>query len=159
VAKRVLDRFAGEHDTALYAVLGDFNDTERSPWIAPLTQLKQLVDVVAQTRQLDDRWTYYWRTKGRVQQLDHILASKALAARVTKSHITRAGLAYRALNAAGGALPKEVTVTHFDDDGVTPGAAQATPDKKIPFEFDRYEPIFADVGNNVSDHCPVKIWI
>jgi endonuclease/exonuclease/phosphatase family metal-dependent hydrolase len=154
----VAERFKGDHNTALYAVIGDFNDTEESPWIAPLLRSPHLVNVLAQTRPGEDRWTYYWRARGRVQQIDHVLASKALAARVTKTHIARAGLAYRALNKAGEALPKEVTVTHFDDDGVTPQPPIVTADEKVPFGFERYAPIFENVGNNISDHCPVKVW-
>jgi endonuclease/exonuclease/phosphatase family metal-dependent hydrolase len=158
VANYVEERFKGQHGTALYAVIGDFNDTEESPWVAPLLQSPLLVDVVAQTRPVNDRWTYYWCAQGRVQQIDHVLASKALAARVTMTHIERTGLAYRALNRAGETLPKEVTVTHFEDDGVTPKPSIVTADEKVPFGFGRYAPIFENVGNNISDHCPVKVW-
>jgi endonuclease/exonuclease/phosphatase family metal-dependent hydrolase len=158
VAKRVLERFKEQHDTALYAVVGDFNDTEESPWVAPLTTMKQLVDVIATTREPDDRWTYYYRAKGRVQQIDYILASKALAARVRKTHITRAGLGYREVNAEGEVLPKAVTLVHLEEDGVTPVSNETTPSEKIPFTFERYEPVFDDLSNNISDHCPVKVW-
>jgi endonuclease/exonuclease/phosphatase family metal-dependent hydrolase len=158
VTERVLERFKGQHDTALYAVIGDFNDTEESPWVTPLTKLKQLVDVIAATREPDDRWTYYYRSQGHVQQIDYILASKALAARVTKTHITRAGLGYRALNANGEPLPKTVTLVHLEEDDVTPSGNGTTPSKKVPFTFDRYEPILDDLSNNISDHCPVKVW-
>jgi hypothetical protein len=29
---------------------------------------------------------------------------------------------------------------------------------KVPFGFERYAPILENVGNNVSDHCPIKVW-
>lgn len=158
VEKLVRARFDGQHDSALYAVVGDFNDTEESPWIKPLVKSDLLVDLIEKTREPDDRWTYYWKAKGRVQQIDYILASKALAAKVRKSYIARSGLAYRELNADGELLPKQVTLTHFEKDDVTPEPSSRTPDRKVPFQFERYSPIFDDVGNNVSDHCPVKIW-
>lgn len=158
VAQRISQRFKGQLDTALFAVVGDFNDTEESPWVAPLVQSRHLVDVIAATREPDDRWTYYYRAKNCVQQIDYFLASKALAARVTKTHIVRAGLGYRALNAKGEPLPKEAKLVHLEDDGVTPKSTSATAIRKLPFAFDRYEPIFADVSNNISDHCPVKVW-
>jgi hypothetical protein len=41
------------------------------------------------------------------------------------------------------------------DDAAAPSL---TPDQKLPFQFVRYAPILDDVTNNVSDHCPVKIW-
>lgn len=158
VADLVSQRFKSTMNRALFAVVGDFNDTEESPWIKPLLASNQLVNVIAATRPVDDRWTYYWKAKGRVQQIDYILASKALAARVKKSHIERAGLGYRQVNAQGDALPRAVTLTHFEEDDVTPKPRGSTPPRKIPFVFDRYEPILDDVSNNVSDHCPVKIW-
>jgi len=34
----------------------DFNDTEESPWLSPLLSSKLLVDVLARTRPVDDRW-------------------------------------------------------------------------------------------------------
>ncbi len=158
VQKLVRARFKGQHSKALYAVVGDFNDTEESPWVKPLVKSSLLTDVVAPRVNPDDRWTYYWRSKGRVQQIDFILASEALAKRVGAAHIERSGLAYRTLNADGEILPKKVTLVHFEDDGVTPKPSSATANKKIPFPNVRYTPIFDDVSANISDHCPVKIW-
>ncbi len=158
VAKLVKERFAGKHDTALYAVVGDFNDTEESPYLAPLLDSSLLVDTLAETRDPNDRWTYYWRAKGRVQQIDYILASRALAKRIQGSHIERAGLGFRQLSQDGLILPKQVTLTHFEDDGSTPRPRGATADEKIDFPTERYEPILENVSNNISDHCPVTVW-
>jgi len=98
------------------------------------------------------------RAKGRVQQIDYILASKALAASITKTHIERAGLGYDKLGATGDLLPRQVTLTHFEDDGATPVPKKVTPTKKLDFQFERYEAILENWGNCISDHCPVKVW-
>jgi endonuclease/exonuclease/phosphatase family metal-dependent hydrolase len=158
VSDLVRARFADAHDKALYAVVGDLNDTDESPWLKPLLGTRMLHDVVADTRPREDRWTYYWRAKGRVQQIDYILASRALASRVKRTHIARSGVPYRELSTTGQVLPEQVTLSHFDDDGVTPRPRVVTPDTTVPFRFDRYPAILEDVGNNVSDHCPVKVW-
>ena len=50
VQKLLESRFKGERDSALYAVVGDFNDTEESPFLKPLLRSKRLVHVIAQTR-------------------------------------------------------------------------------------------------------------
>jgi endonuclease/exonuclease/phosphatase family metal-dependent hydrolase len=159
-AERVLalvrQRFRGEHDTALYAVVGDFNDVPSSPSLAPLLRSDLLVDVLARHRASDDRWTYYWRAEGRVQQIDYVLASKALAARVAatrlKTHIERRGLGYRTVNRSGLVLPNEVRLTHCDN--VPP----TIPDQRLPFRFTRYPAVLAEPASNISDHCPVKVW-
>jgi endonuclease/exonuclease/phosphatase family metal-dependent hydrolase len=159
VSKLVKDRFAGKHDSALYSVVGDFNDTDQSPYLAPLLESPNLVDAIAETRDPDDRWTYYWRSKGRVQQIDYVLASRALARRIEGSHIERSGLGYSSISKMDdGVLPKQVTLTHFEDDDTTPRPRGSTPDKKIAFPEVRYAPIFDEVANNISDHCPVVVW-
>jgi hypothetical protein len=55
-------------------------------------------------------------------------------------------------------LTKEVTVTHFEDDGVTPKPPNGTADEMVSLGFERYAPIFENVGSDISDHCPVKVW-
>jgi endonuclease/exonuclease/phosphatase family metal-dependent hydrolase len=168
VARIVRSRFKGsDRSTALYAVIGDVNDTPESPWTRALDGMPELVDVIARHRPADDRWTYYWRAKGRVSQIDRILASKALARRIDavararparKPYIGHSGLAYRELNAQGEILPEEVTVTYFEPDAATPTPATFTAAGKVPFRFPRFEPILDDISNNTSDHCPVKVW-
>ena len=166
VADIVAGRFAGHHGTALYAVVGDCNDTPESPWLAPLFDSPHLTDVLAAHRPVDDRWTYYWRSKNRVTQIDHVLASAALAQRIaavaankaTAPHIERHGLAFDHLNASGEVLPERANLVHIEEDGVTPTPAGHTPPQKVSFRFDRYGEVLADWKNNVSDHCPVRVW-
>jgi endonuclease/exonuclease/phosphatase family metal-dependent hydrolase len=159
-AERVLalvrERFRGEHDTALYAVVGDFNDIPSSPCLAPLLRSDLLVDLLGRHRERDDRWTFYWRAENRVQQIDYVLASKALAARVAatkrKIHIERQGVGYRQLNREGLVLPTDVRVTHSE------GRPPAIPDGRVSFRFPRYSAVLEQGANNISDHCPVKVW-
>ncbi len=168
VVDLVSQRFAGNHDQALYAVIGDFNDTPESPWVAPLITSPLLTDVVGAHRPVDDRWTYYWRNRNRVSQIDYILASSALAARVANvvaadsqkvPHIERQGLAFRELSGATGlVLPQESNLVFFEPDAVTPPPAVTTPNAKVDFRFPRFPQVLADWRANISDHCPVKVW-
>ena len=151
----------------MYVVVGDFNDTPQSPWIQPLMTSARLTDVVGKHRAVDDRWTYYWRSRNRVSQIDYFLGSKAFTKLVDdavaadaarKPYIERKGVAYRELNASGLVLPKESNLIHFEADSVTPTPANATPSSKIPFRFSRYPELYTNWKNNISDHCPVKVW-
>lgn len=170
-AQRVVDsvesRFAGQHHQALYVVLGDFNDTPLSPWLAPFRNAPNLVDVLGAHRLPNDRWTYYFRSKGQVSQIDHILGSRAFAARVANvvaadpsrsPHIERQGLAFRDLNNAGEVLPREARLVHAEADGVTPLPPGVPPDEKVNFRFPRFPEVEGDWKKNISDHCPVKVW-
>jgi endonuclease/exonuclease/phosphatase family metal-dependent hydrolase len=167
VAEYVDERFRGQHEQALYAVIGDFNDTAFSPWIAPLINSPLLTDVLSAHRPTNDRWTYYWRGAGRVSQIDFILSSQELANRVRamamsdsskKPHIERRGLAYRELNTSGDVLPKKVTLVHFETDPVTPLPNNFPPNEKVYFRHSRYPEVMEDWRANISDHCPVKVW-
>lgn len=167
-AKKLMDnRFSGNHAKALYAVIGDFNDTPQSPYIKALIKSGHLTDLLKAHRPANDRWTYYWRSASRVSQIDYILASKKLAARVKalvgsdaskRPHIERQGLGFRKLNAAGNVLPKTAKLVHFEQDPVTPKPGNALADERIDFRFGRYAEVVADWKKNISDHCPVKIW-
>lgn len=162
VAAYVEERFQGHHDTALYAVVGDLNDTPESPWLSPLLGCGWLTDVLSACVP-DDSWTYYYRSRGTVAQIDYVLASAALAQRIVaathKPHIERQGLAYRELNAAGLVLPKQGKWVRFEDDGVTPiPPGGYTAMSKVDFRFPRYAEVVQDWRHNVSDHCPVKVW-
>lgn len=167
VAEYIEERFDGNHDDSLYAVVGDFNDTPESPWIAPLVNSPYLTDLLREHRPSNDCWTYYWRSKGRLSQIDFILASKSLADRVETivegdqsktPHIERKGLAYRKLNSSNQILPKEGKLVHFEEDPVTPKPSSATPSEKVKFRFQRYSEIEGNWKCNISDHCPVKVW-
>jgi len=164
VAELVSERFKGQHDTALYAVVGDFNDTPYSPYVKPLVSNSKLTDVVAAHRPVDDRWTYFWRSRNRVSQIDYVLGSKEFARRVAKKaqanskrkpYIERGGLAYK--EGVNGILQPKLV--HFEADDVTPKPFKTAPaNKKVPFDFDRYATIVENWKNNISDHCPVKVW-
>jgi len=167
IASYVQERFQGRHNTALYAVVGDFNDTPESPWLAPLMNSPRLTNIIAELRGPTDRWTYYWRNRSRVSQIDYVLTSRELTRRIRQvvqndpariPHIERAGLAFRNWSTAGEILPREVTLVNFEPDIATPPVANATPDAKIGFRFPRYEEVVNDWRENVSDHCPVKVW-
>jgi endonuclease/exonuclease/phosphatase family metal-dependent hydrolase len=165
--KLVTERFAGAHSQTLYAVIGDFNDTPQSPYIRELVRSGHLTDLLRAHRPANDRWTYYWRSAGRVSQIDYLLASRKLAQRVDalvaadgskRPHIERKGLGFKKLNAAGKVLPKTAKLVHFEKDPVTPRPAHAPADERIDFRFDRYGEVMANWKKNISDHCPVKIW-
>lgn len=167
VRDHLRERFPGQNNQALYAVVGDFNDTPHSPWLNPLLSLPNLVDVVSEHRTSNDRWTYFYRSRGRVTQIDYILASPALADRVRSTvianpgrvpHIERQGLAYRELNNAGLVLPKKANLIHLELDNATTPQPNAPPDEKVDFRFPRYPEVLQGWRNNASDHCPVKVW-
>ena len=116
---------------------------------------------------MNDSWTYYWRSRNRVSQIDYILTSKELSKRVAAvitadpnkfPHIERKGIAYRKLNNDGKILPKQSNLIHFEPDEVTPAPANFTPGSKVDFRFMRYQQVVSDWKKNVSDHCPVKVW-
>ena len=97
-----------------------------------------------------------------------MLASTALAARVAAAvsantnrtpYIGRRGLGYNDVSMVdGGILPKEVTLVHVEEDGVTPIPSGVAPPAKIPFRLPRYKKVLENVSANISDHCPVKVW-
>jgi endonuclease/exonuclease/phosphatase family metal-dependent hydrolase len=162
----VRERFEDRGD-ALYAVVGDFNDTALSPWVAPLLESPYLTDIVSTYRPVNDRWTHYWRSKNHVSQIDFILASRALAERVARvveaesshiPHIERRGLAYRQLNAAGEILPREATLVHFEKDRATSAPSGVKEKEKVNFQHARYPEVMENWKDNISDHCPVRVW-
>jgi endonuclease/exonuclease/phosphatase family metal-dependent hydrolase len=166
VCNYVKERFEGQHD-ALYAVVGDFNDTALSPWVAPLLESPYLTDVVATYKPVNDRWTHYWRSKNHVSQIDFILVSRALGERITrvveadssrKPHIERRGLAYRQLNAAGEILPREATLVYLEPDSATSVPSGVKEKEKVNFQHARYPEVIDNWKDNISDHCPVRVW-
>lgn len=167
IAEYIDDRFHNQQTSALYAVVGDFNDTPESPWVAPLFSTPRLTDCVSRHRPASDTWTYFWRARNRVSHIDHVLVSRALKSRIddvvqadpTKiPHIERQGVAFRELNASGQTLPVESNFVHFEADAVTPAPASPTATHKVPFRFPRFPEVVADWRSNISDHCPVKVW-
>lgn len=148
VQKIVKARFSGDaFKTEYFAVLGDLNDTPLATELAPLCRQAGLVDALSRVP-TEERWTHYWKAKNSVSQLDHLLLSPALAARLTEGGVSleRRGLGYRAESTKQDAqlLPKTVRLETMDDDPKP---------QAIDFQFER----FADVSpiNSASDHCPV----
>lgn len=160
---RVQARMSGQRGReSLLCLVGDFNDVPHSPHVAPLFRESGLVDLLSLHRP-EDCWTYYWRGEGQVSQIDHVLASPALARRVAQQvaqgrgpHVERAGLGYREINRKGEVLPATVRWVRVDEDA--PDVPDAPPESRLGFRFPRYEPILEDLSRNISDHCPVKIW-
>lgn len=169
-AQHVLDivkeRFAGRITTALFAVIGDFNDTAESPYLAPLFDYPYLSDPIADhIPNIEDRWTHWWKGRNRVSQIDHILVSRALRDRINANvaagrvpHIARQGIGYKSIGADGDPLPKVTTVIAYPEDDVTPRPDDAADDLRIPFSVDRYPEVAAGPLADISDHCPVRIW-
>lgn len=161
----IRERFKGVQSKALYAVVGDFNDTRYSPYLKPLFDSSLLRDVVRDQLGEEDSWTYFWRGRNRVSQIDFILGSKAFADRVAdavaknakyKPFVQRAGLAFK--ENASGDIP-DTNHVFFEEDLVTTHPNGSPPASvKIAFDFPRFVDILDDWKNNISDHCPVKIW-
>ncbi|MFD2588977.1 endonuclease/exonuclease/phosphatase family protein [Croceitalea marina] len=168
VAKIIKEKFKGSYNTALFAVIGDFNDTPFSPWLKPLMDSPHLIDVISRHLPYESRWTYYWKSRSRVSQIDYFLVSKELNKRIEKAievddsftpYIERRGIGFRKMNAAGdNTLPAEVNYMAYETDEVTAENDDAPATQKQTFRFPRFEEVLANPKNNISDHCPVKIW-
>ena len=148
VARLVKNRFPGElFDSAYFAVLGDLNDTPTAGELASIARRAGLVDALALLVPAE-RWTHYWKAKNSVSQLDHVLLSPALAAKLKKNGVAieRRGIGYRALSSKtdGGTLPKEVRVEAIDED----------PNPEVTdFQFKRFAEVSS--SNVASDHCAI----
>lgn len=148
VARLVKERFAGSaFNTGYFAVLGDLNDSPGAKTLSALTSNPGLVDALMRVAP-SERWTHYWKANNSVSQLDHLLLSPALAARLRPNgvQLERRGIGYRAESKSveGQLLPREVRLERVDDD---PNPL------KIDFQFERFADVSA--GNAASDHCPV----
>ncbi len=131
VAEIVAETFKDTIDTACFAIVGDFNQTPADPSLAPLLTASWSTNVIASLPQ-DERWTHVYEKNEKVQgvsQLDYILLSKALAARLAGPPIIeRRGLArYKGLD------------PYYADaeERIVPGVDQP--------------------GSEASDHCPVFV--
>jgi endonuclease/exonuclease/phosphatase family metal-dependent hydrolase len=169
VARLVQERMAGKTTTALYAVVGDFNDTPTSPSVTPLSRHRALTDIVSAYLPPAERYTYFWRTRNRVSQIDHVLASKALAERIAgrakknklrKPHIERSGLGFVFGSGANADKIREPLFTFFEPDAAhaVDADGKAPAPVKVPFAFDRLPSVQKDPKQPVSDHAPVKVW-
>jgi endonuclease/exonuclease/phosphatase family metal-dependent hydrolase len=150
-AQRVLqivrERFTGNaFQSELFAVVGDFNDQPGSPAVQPLLKNSGLENVLNRLPE-KQRWTDYYKSGGDVSQLDYLLLSPALsqASAGQLPTVERAGIGFRALNAAQDVLPKQVKLVSSETDDGAP----------IDFGFARYEGVTPKTV--ASDHCPVCI--
>jgi endonuclease/exonuclease/phosphatase family metal-dependent hydrolase len=147
VLRIVRERFAGRaFDRELFAVVGDFNDQPGSPAVQPLLKNSGLENVLNRLP-ANERWTDYFKSGGDVSQLDYLLLSPALSKRAAGAlpTVERAGIGFRALNASGDVLPKQVQLVTSETDTGSP----------IDFGFARYTGVTPKL--NASDHCPVCI--
>ena len=120
----------------------------------------------ARGRAVDDRWTYRCAARTRRRRSTTCSARARCATRVDAAvaddgehtpHIARMGLAYNKLNASGEVLPRQANVIHVDD--VTPMPAGA-PRRTRWASTSRDTPeVIESWRNNLSDHCPVKVWL
>lgn len=117
-AERVAAILAERYDLATdhVAVLGDLNDTPAGAPLQPLLAVPDLTDVLT-TLPPDQRWTYKY--KGQFNQIDFLLVSKPLKARLTGAGVFRKGME------AGGA-DRYPDVTSWDTAASDHGAVWAT---------------------------------
>ena len=135
--------------------------------MAPLTlNASFLHSVVDEFFDPQDRYTYYWRSKNRVSQIDYILASKALLQRIktqankgARPVIPREGLSFKPSAKTGDALPPKFTFFEPDETFTKDAKGKAPEPVTIDFNFARLPGIEDDPTNPVSDHAPVKVWL
>lgn len=169
VADLVRERMKGRLNKALYAVVGDFNDTPSSPSVVALTRDELLTDLVSEHLAPEERYTYFYRSKNRVSQIDYVLASKALAKRVAVKvtsdpkyapHIERSGLGFVLGTGRNAEVIRPPRFTFFEPDAAYSTDADGETPEPVPvnFDFQRVPSVRADPKSPVSDHAPVKIW-
>jgi len=105
VMEIVRERF-GADAAGDFAVVGDLNDY-REPAQGTTTALGDLlawdaIENVVDRRPEDDRWTHYWSAEEEYRQLDYVLLSRSLAARLDgPPDIVRVGMPLRAARYLG----------------------------------------------------------
>lgn len=136
VAEIVKERFKkGGFSNRAFAIVGDFNDTPDSEPLKALVQDLGLENALERISDKTKRWTYWWKGKNRVSQIDYILLSPRLANDSTnKPYVERRGMS--------SAKKYSYLTTSDDEKG-----------EKIDLQFER----FLEVTDKVeaSDHCPV----
>jgi len=104
VRKIVTDRFGKDAGEYPWVVLGDLNDymesdSQGKPSIGDLVEWDQLENVVDRLPE-GERWTHFFKGSGAIpagyHQLDYVLPSTSLAAKVEKVEIMRKGQPLRA---------------------------------------------------------------
>jgi endonuclease/exonuclease/phosphatase (EEP) superfamily protein YafD len=132
VAAIARERFGPGLDGAKFAIVGDFNDTPDSPYVAPLVEglgLESAVDRIADPK---ERWTHLWKSEYAVSQIDYILLSPRLAAdSPSPPRIERRGISTKC------------KTVRFE------GASS----NRIPLDFERFPEVSGKI--EASDHCPL----
>ncbi len=152
VASIVRQRFRGQaYKSALFAVVGDFNEDPNSAGVRTLTRASALENVLERLSPAE-RWTHYYRSAGKVSQFDYILASPALSSLIgeSKPFVQRSGLGYRDVSRrdAKQVLPARVRLVASDDDSAP---------LPVDFRFPRFSGVTKDLF--ASDHCPLTLRI
>ena len=146
VARLLAERFTGsDYQRRLFAVLGDLNDTPEDSPLKPLVEDCGLVDGLGGLAPLE-RWTNYYKSKGSVTQLDHVLLSPALAQLLREVKIERRGIGFRAISKKDPSkvLPENAKFEHHENDKKP---------ELLDFQFERFDGVSAE--NGASDHCPI----
>lgn len=111
-------------------VAGDMNDTPKSDPLKPLMDVPDLFDVLKLQFGDDSskRWTYEY--KGKFDQIDYVLVSKALKSKFKKAGVERRGIhdLENLTQSTNGQIPVEKefdTVTHWTDAASDHGAVWA----------------------------------
>ena len=136
----------------LFIVAGDFNDQPDSSWVRPIVKQAGLCNIIEELPE-QERWTYWWKSKNRVSQIDYLLLSPALAELVKGHNITprieRRGIGIRGFYPSGNVNPQTTRIFKTDDDPHP---------KRISFEFDRFDRVL-QTRQHASDHCPIFLEI
>jgi len=153
IRKIVRARFRGAaFNKERFVVLGDGNDYPDSPWMRPLVKNMGLHDAISDM-DVEERWTYWWKSKNRASQIDYFLLSPALAKDVKKEgivpRIEKGGIGIKGFLQDGGISPSTTRIFRTDND---PSPI------RINFDFPRF-PAVIDNGFFASDHCPIFLEI
>jgi predicted extracellular nuclease len=105
VKQIVTDRFGPDPGRHPFIILGDLNDymeTDRygQPGIEDIVNWGQVENVVERLP-IEQRWTHYYKRQKAYRQLDYILTSNVLSAKVKTVEIERGGVPRRAAKYAG----------------------------------------------------------
>jgi endonuclease/exonuclease/phosphatase family metal-dependent hydrolase len=146
VVEILRERFPGPaFDSALFAVIGDFNDHPDSDALRPLTRDSGLTDVLGRIAKPRDRWTYWLRKKNAVFPYDQVLLSPRLdeISQASRPRIEKRGIGFRRYVKKKLQGPKRVYLGE-------PGRPEP---EMVDFQFDRFPEVTPKV--EASDHCPV----
>jgi len=152
VKRIVKSRFAGSaFNSELFMVVGDLNDQPYSPWVKPLVRDAGLYDVMRELPE-EERWTYWWKSKNRVSQIDYLLLSPALKRLIQDfgvvPRIERRGIGFKSVLSDGQPGPRKTNFYVTEDD---------SDPAKIDFRFERFDGVTQ--RSHASDHCPVFLEI